>query len=111
MELPFEIFTATIVPGQVHAFLGTLPQEELHLHSTHSDYVLTLGDLDVPFGPLALWMPRVALVNHDELLKHSDDPEPVARFKSIGPHPMYFRSRGFALEVLAQKPADAECAS
>lgn len=101
VELPFDTFTATIVPGHAQDFVSQLPEEPFALFSAHTDYVVTIGDLEIPYGPLAMSLPQIILTNRAELLAASETDEPVAKFKTAG-SPMYFTGRANAEEHAAQ---------
>jgi hypothetical protein len=98
VEAPFDGITASIVPGQVRNFIGQLPDDVFAMHSSNPDFMLTLGDLEIPYGPLAIWMPQVRLANRTELIRDAEGEEPIAEFKA-SEMPIFFRHRAFAEEL------------
>lgn len=98
IEAPFDQLTASVMPGQVRDFVNSIPGEHFALHSSHPDFTLTLGNLEIPYGPLAIWMPQVTLANREELLASADSEEPIAKFKADG-RPLYIRNREIAEEL------------
>lgn len=100
VALPFETFRATIVPGQAAALVDQIPEEPFALFSAHTDFVVTIGDLDIPYGPIAMSMPQILLTNREELLATPANEEPQAIFRTAG-MPMFFTGRSNAEEHAA----------
>ena len=99
----FDSITAQVLPGHVTAFVAQLPPDRFAVHTVHTDYKLTFGDLEVPYGPIALWMPEVELSNRASLVRRPNAKKPTATFKKVD-QPIYIRSREDTLRFLEGDP-------
>ena len=57
----FDTITTHVLPGQVRNFVEQLPGETFAMHWVREDYMIRIGDLEIPYGPIALWMPEIRL--------------------------------------------------
>jgi hypothetical protein len=66
-------------------------------------FKLTLGYLEIPYGPLALWMPEVELANRSSLMRRPNAKQATATLKKVN-QPIYIRSRKDTLRFLQGDP-------
>lgn len=107
VDSTFSSITAKVIPGHVKNFVSQLPDGEFAVHTVHSSYTLTLGDLEIEYGPLALWMPQVRLSNRASLLRRPNAKSPKATFTATG-QPIYIRTREDTLTFLEDRESDAD---
>lgn len=108
VRAPIQTVTASIQEGRVAAMLTQLPSDDAGLQMAQAEQVLQLGDVEIPFGPLAIWIPDAYLANREDLALVPEGASADAEFKSRA-GVIFFRSREHALEWLGDpETADSE---
>lgn len=87
VRLPVKQFTATLVPEFVEQFLESVPIEGGALFIRNA-VVAKIGDRELPISGLATWLPKIRLVNREELTGQATQ-QPQAIFETFDDEGMY----------------------